>query len=938
MFKERNMFSVPLGINEHEKNDRGKSTEALKAELLEYQKRMEEIAAELARRENISTQEKTEEELLYAQVAELREALGYENEVRVEEFDNQRSEELEEKITGDDFRKRTLEYLENAGVVKYKAGQAYFDMDKFKSKEFYEQFKVTYLGMRDGFSRKGSKQEVYKMFEGTKVIGLSGGSDKENGPQELRDLNYSHSLEILKNRLINKLRANKIIEEKDGLTVFDIDKFKKFKFGISLGEINGKQISPSRNTIFRFLKDLKVVSNDDYFAADEDKSRLKEISLFNEPESVNEAYDAKIIKNKSYYLNFWDIKSGSDSSSVMQWGVHGDFRAKNNEKVDLKEFCLATTIFRDFNGVRENGVLMVDNPKTKIRQKINYDWILDNVGGMSTLKGGIHNFLRDNCPNLLKKGLLKNSDFEIQTNREAGQVARKEYYPKGKLFNVHTKGVNYYIGRQYFIEGDRRIPIKNIKVVLLDQKTLGIVSNIDGKEKLEYTIDMLNQEEIEEKKRLLQEKDGQKLSEKEMKGRISVKEEEREKIMNKFSLSSIIMRKAGESEEEYLNRASNVSEYNHVKDVSENLLNECKVSIHNLSWREQVWLSSAEYELRLQNRYDEFVDFVKNYGLTGLRVLLSCEQDISNAQEIMNFSKKEEPEMVEEIFSSYAKIQEIAKSLESVMHSREYVENENASSEVKMKLRNNLYDAFVSRATDILKTAFVLSEKGEAKATFYNGKEINISKVEEVHEALLVYQDFLEKMKGFFTEESQYQFSYTDMTDKEELKIYHFLVNDKYSEEQSHCSLSIRPEGNNEFLQDYEYDGEARINFLFSPEIISTNINDQSRREATTFRLDRECMTFDDEGKNVIGKDFTRKDGKVSLDFGSIYEDAGRENSVLGRVMSVGNYYNAQKKKSAPEFYHNKEAFYQELGDADAFKQITSLVEEYVKKRFIEKK
>lgn len=945
MFNGVEMYNAPTGVTPSEKPEKiEKFNKELMEEFLKCQERMKEIVAELERRKaegkNISSDDQfaLDEAILFEEIG-IPEEIKAGEENREDEFSDQRIEELEEIIVDDDYKKRSLEFLEKEGVVKYKDGQVYFDMNIFESKDFSDKFYLAYFGKRDGVGRKGSKQEVYKMFDGVKVIGLSDDFIKENEPQKLSEFIYNNSLEKIKDRFFDKLISEKVIEEKEGYKVFDIDKFNNLKLSRKLGVIDGESIYSSRNVLFGFLKDLKVVSKDDYLENIENKNELKPISLLNVPESIEEAYDTNSIKNKEYYLNFWDIRNKENEKRQIKWQRNKDFKASNGESINLQEFYLVTSIFRDFNGKRENGILMVDNPKTKQRQPIAYDWLSENSLLLPEMRQGIHGFLQKNCKDSLEQGVLKLEDFKIKTTGDSGKILRKEFLPeKGKSFSAFIKGVSYYISKgNYFIHDDKKIPIENIKVVVLDEKTAGIISTINGVEKLEYTIDLLSDEEIQEKKEELKERDGENLSEEEMKGRITLMRKGRGAKFNQFSLSSIIMKKAGESNDDYMERVSQISNYNHVKDVSDNLLKECQVSIHNLSWREQVWLSAAEHELRLQNRYDGFIDFTKKYGLDGLRTFLSCEQDIAGAGKLLEINKKFDQEQAEKIFSRYAKIQSDSRRLEETMKNSEFFDNQKMSQEIKQKLRGNLYDAFVSRATDILSTAYLIAQKGEAKVDFYNGKEIKVTKIEEVIEALDVYEEFMEKMKGFFAKEGRYQFDYTSSVDQGELSAHNFLVDDKETGEKSYSTVTIRGNGTNEHMKDFEYDGEARVNFLFSDEPIAMDISNKSRKEATTFRLDRECITLDETGKNVLSKDNTRQDGRLSLDFGSIYEDSGRKNSVLGRVMSVGNAYVAAEKKQKAEYYHNKEAFYEDLGKADVFRQIVETMEDFIQSKYVNK-
>lgn len=648
--------------------DESESTTELVEKYIKYQAEIKRIEAELKRREiggEIKNFDDTDK-LVLEQSREMNdvpvpEELKVIQENKEEEFDNQRIEELEEIIAGDEYKKRTLEYLERAGVVKYKAGQVYFDMNTFESKNFSNQFRLAYICRIDGADKRGSKPEVYRIFSGVKAIGLSEKFTKDKEPQELSELNFGNSLEKIKDSFIKKLVAKRIIKNKDGLKIFDIDRFKNYEPKHVLGTIGKKSIYSSRNVVYDFLKDLEVVSANDYALAGEDKSKLKPIPLFNVPENVEEAFDEDFIKNKKYYLNFWDIGDRENNQTVIRWEKHKDFESESGEKINPRELYLATKIFREFNGNRENGVLMVDNPKDGSRKKITYDWILENISRVQGIEKGIHSFLQDNCPNLIKNGLLKYSDFEIQTTRGAAEIARKEYFPKaGSKFQVSTDKATYFISSgNNFIYKDRKIPLENIKVAILDNKTLGIISVDNGTEKLEYTIDMLSDEEILNKKALLKKKDVKDLSKEERQETIFANREDLDGKIKEFEKSSLISRKTGESDVEYEKRTGYILDYNHVKDVSDNLLNEHKISIHNLSWREQVWLSAAEHELRLQNRYDEFIKFVDEYKLDGIKTFLSCENDIDDAVRILEINKKLGKEDASLVFGKVAEFNDV---------------------------------------------------------------------------------------------------------------------------------------------------------------------------------------------------------------------------------------------------------------------------------------
>lgn len=403
-----------------------------------------------------------------------------------------------------------------------------------------------------------------------------------------------------------------------------------------------------------------------------------------------------------------------------------------------------------------------------------------------------------------------------------------------------------------------------------------------------------------------------------------------------FAYETLFREKENETKEERAEREIYLKEFkeNFFDFYDDDFFKKTGVRFNNLDFKEQGWFLITHKNADKEKR-EKLINFVKQFGEQGLVSFLSLEYNGNNGDKILDINEKLDEKEVEKIFSRYARMQASAQRLEETMKKSKILNERELSDGLKEKLGKNIYDAVMSRATDILSAAYQIALHGRVEAEFYNSKTVEIDGIEEVVEAMEVYEDFIEKMKGFFAEEGRYKFDYISSADYGDMQIYNFIIEDMTDGKEKYASISLREEGANEHLKNFEYDGEARINFLFSSEYISPHVQDKSRREATTFRLDRECLVFDESGENVLSKDNTKKDGKLSFDFGSIYDDAGRENSVLGRVMSVGNYYAAKEKKKKPEYYHNKESFYHELGEADVFKEIVQTVEDFIQSKYI---
>jgi len=466
-------------------------------------------------------------------------------------------------------------------------------------------------------------------------------------------------------KLLELLKEKGIFEQINGYTVVDIDKFKKTGLPptIHLGRIgNKKRIDASRLDIFDLLSDLKVVSRSEYEIAQQNHETPGTKPLFNRPASIDEAFDMEKIKTDDYYLNAWEF----NENSPVYWNK--DLELANGEKVKLSELYLATKIFRDYSGERiqpedqATDELRVYYHDENAKRRITYDWLTQELhfNAMNSKRGkkrGVHYFLNTQCPHLLEKGLVKLEDFRTRDTGTEGGLNRGEWYPppgKGKM-EIMANSIKYYIGRgEKFRFKDETIPRKNLKVALLDNNTAGIIETYEGREILKYTFDLLNEEEKAARRKEIVADKGP-LSEDKISALTYVKKRELDRRLDNFSLSSVFTKKSGSYSEEQIEKLGDVTnDYSYIKKVTEKFKKDGNIGIHNLTWREQMWLAAAVHNIGVQDKYDDLVKTVREHGLSGLKAFLSCEIDMSNGFKIIDMDKKLAPEASDRIFAKIA--------------------------------------------------------------------------------------------------------------------------------------------------------------------------------------------------------------------------------------------------------------------------------------------
>ncbi|MFA5776968.1 MAG: GNAT family N-acetyltransferase [Parcubacteria group bacterium] len=467
-----------------------------------------------------------------------------------------------------------------------------------------------------------------------------------------------------KEKLISTLEQEGFLNIIDGHIVLDLDFIKSPDLKRKLKNTNlDKKTKKSftANNVFAALRNTKVVSREDFERQRKNGEPIKSKPLFNIPKSIEDAFDEESIRSKEYYLNLWDLYE-DEGQNRMHWKQ--DIITENGEAIGAREMAMAVKIFRDFQGKRdENGNLMVyDEEKNEFR-KISARWIEEKIGSMGGSQGTSlfrpFEFFQKFCPNLIQKGMIKLEDFRIKTEGASGKLMRKEFDMANKTY-VPIDSNRYYIGIENFIFNRETIPMQNIKVVILDKNTAGIVTVHSKTQKILYTFNLLSPEEKEQKRKRIKEKHPD-FSEEEVTDRSLSGKGEMEQRMCPWQRTEENPRLKGEAENQYAERMSLLGDYNFLKEISLEFAEKAGIGIHDvLTWREQQWLNVAAYKLKTLGKFDQLLDFVKHYQGNGLRAFLSCEFDINNAQKIVAIGEELSFEDASLIFSKISELVDLA--------------------------------------------------------------------------------------------------------------------------------------------------------------------------------------------------------------------------------------------------------------------------------------
>lgn len=568
-------------------------------------------------------------------------------------------------------KERLMDFLINNKLLFRQDGILVSDMKRIHSPEVSRALHLLYLGRENDKNIMGSYRLISEFFSDIEAVPLEDYEHKRltGEPYEYKKVLLMENLnaeEIARKKLLIIFEEGGYLENKNGLLIMDLEKIQEDDLLTKIRDVylarkgRHNSIKANRRNIFELFQDMKVVSREDYEKAT-NKKDVQTKPLFNVPASREEAFDVATVKNNSnYYLNFWDLyKNIKGGFNLGEYPL----KAGNGDDINLRDFYITTRLYKDFKGKRdEDGRLMVYDSNEGYR-KISAGWLRKNLGTFGPIFAarGIHNFLLEKGGDLIKENIITQKDFESQTTGSGSDKVRKEFILGVNKPQVMINNIVYYFGRENFVYDKKRIPMENLRIVVLDKDTAGIIEVLNGREKLSYTFKLLDKNEREQKEVLVRARAKRELSKKEIASRCYVNKKELDRKINPWKITSDNPKRSDETPEEYAERIATLADYKFISKVTDNFIKHSQVPIYKkLSWREQQWLASAVYHFGIKNREKELFDFGRKYGAKGLKTFLSLEFGREMGEKILAIGEKFDQETADAIFAKYAELADAA--------------------------------------------------------------------------------------------------------------------------------------------------------------------------------------------------------------------------------------------------------------------------------------
>lgn len=510
----------------------------------------------------------------------------------IEEEEDEEEKETKENKELKEFQEKAMELLELYGVVEQKGGHAVVDLNKIKD-------------FNNRLISGEPSEKSYKMHDFDKIKEV---------------VSYNNDS--------NKEQKERLEEVKKVLKDIGYNYFDYFE-------------SDARHFLLSAFKDKKVVTKEDF-----ENDELEEKPLFYHPESKEEAFDKKRIKNADFHIGPWEINTqlGTEEYSPFI------------EDMDYNEASLAAVIYNQNygNGEREGATLKVRgiNPENgkflNKKQGISRDWIRSiyhnnrfygtdiyssdfSKTPRKALKEGVYE-------NLKNEKLLRSADFEsTSTSRTTEKYGILKTIRNRTAAVTLKDGIRYTLGSEY--GGGENA------VISIGKDSYGVVSlSEDGEPiELEAIVDRVDPEKEEVKEKL-----------KDDAGNI--------KRLGKRDLDDL----------GYIHELNDEDEWSDI-DISEVLeakkevVSNTDISLESLT-KEELLAFLEFYENKKENQpkdLEAVYDFVKTYGTYGLRSFASLEYSGFSGEELIDIMEKTETRAdAIPIFRKYNEIMDKVDNLE----------------------------------------------------------------------------------------------------------------------------------------------------------------------------------------------------------------------------------------------------------------------------------
>lgn len=467
------------------------------------------------------------------------------------------------------------------------------------------------------------------------------------------------------------------------------------------------------------------------------------------------------------------------------------FKLLNGTELSFGDLSLIDKMI-DLKPLRDNksGNLMVFDKKTNGYRKFKhtdfvksgYTFSLKDINKKDNIS------LEDFAPYVYQTGIFNEQDFSKHRFGDRSYTAHGAHERilsrNGLVFMSNENGSSkYYLGKKKFVGTNEKINYDNIGVVLLDNNTAGVIDNSNGKENILYTFPLIDKETYSNKKDEIinKRKDENKSMDVNLNDYILTTP-----TLNKYLTTDYFKKNEKESDIDYANRISKLSDISYVLGNFRSFMSETGLAANNYSWREQLVLSDA---LTYVENKDKIINFGRNFKKDGMRTFLSVEQGGGEmGDKILTLAEKLSEESVKILFEKYGEI------IDEVDNIASYLNNSVEGKVLPQEVINSAKENLLVRGKDLLNNYAVKAGVCNGEECANIGKELE-EKLSNIKASLLLFASACKSL----SEEGLLSIEDLANTD---LEIIHGGIDEKTQEEMKRIFKENRPNYSKELLDD----------------------------------------------------------------------------------------------------------------------------------------
>ena len=471
---------------------------------------------------------------------------------------------------------------------------------------------------------------------------------------ELEDLEKEKARTIV----LKALDKYGVISHESGQSIFDSEKLKDWS---SRNEINAGHRKLGHLEI---IKALSSITGKTKIGTEQAVTVL--------PKSLEELLGAEknkyTEKSKTAMLQPWEF-----GQRQLAWIK--PLELESGEQTSLAEIAIGYTL-SDWQAERGNdGRLTVIHPVSGRRVPFSASMFSEFAGikpqtsedkKLLSFDGNPIKFATKYLPHMLESGILSKEDFRVVAGTETAKQFNvhernlKPGVPNVGFTNSSGQFANYYIGRDKIVGTGIKLDHEHMKAIQLDQETIAIIEEKDGKKTIVTTFALLAKEElaaIQETAKANLLKSGKKAESTKISQNTFVGAKQMKEKMREYSITDFLPARPGETSADYYKRLRPLDNAEFVTEQVQDFFSKAGIGLHNLPWAEQLVLSRALLEGTDQTRLS---NFAKQYGLTGVRSFLSLDYDASLGNAILNLGEQLPAEMAKKVFLKFSEIVDLA--------------------------------------------------------------------------------------------------------------------------------------------------------------------------------------------------------------------------------------------------------------------------------------